>query len=103
MDLPDPPTCIFYPDDFAAFGGMNAIRQRGLKIPQDISIIGYDGIEIARRISPQLTTLIQDTEKIGSIAAEKLIDLIGNPKGTLIEHIVIEGTLGIGESVLEVE
>ena len=99
LDLPDPPTCILYPDDFAAFGGYNAIRMRGLKVPDDVSVAGYDGIEIARRISPVMTTLVQDTDKIGRTAAAKLIDLINNPKGTLIEQIVIEGRLQPGESV----
>ncbi|MBO5620178.1 MAG: LacI family DNA-binding transcriptional regulator [Butyrivibrio sp.] len=102
LDLPEPPTCILYPDDFAAFGGMNAIRQRGLKIPEDVSVVGYDGIEIARRISPILTTLVQDTEKIGSIAANKLINLINNPKSTLIEQIIVDGTIEKGESVARI-
>ena len=102
LDLPDPPTCIFFPDDFAAFGGINAIRQRGLRIPEDVSVVGYDGIEIARRISPILTTIVQDTDKIGSLAASKLIDLINNPKGTLIEQIVVNGELEKGESVAKI-
>lgn len=99
LDLPDPPTCILFPDDFSAFGGFNAVRERRLRIPDDISIAGYDGIEIARRISPMMTTIVQDTDKIGRTAARKLIDLINNPKGTLIEQIIIEGTLEKGESV----
>ena len=103
LDLPDPPTCIFFPDDFAAFGGINAIRQRGLRIPEDVSVVGYDGIEIARRISPVLTTIVQDTDKIGSLAASKLIDLINNPKSTLIEQIVVDGRLEKGESVANIQ
>ena len=103
LDLPDPPTCIFFPDDFAAFGGINAIRQRGLRIPEDVSVVGYDGIEIARRISPILTTIVQDTDRIGSLAASKLIDLINNPKGTLIEQIVVDGKLEKGESVAKIQ
>ncbi len=99
LDLPDPPTCILYPDDFSAFGGYNAIRKRGLRIPEDISVAGYDGIEIARQISPLMTTVVQDTDRIGRQAASSLIDLIRNPKGTLIEQIVVEGTLEKGESV----
>ena len=99
LDLPDPPTCILFPDDFSAFGGFNAVRERRLRIPDDISIAGYDGIEIARRISPMMTTIVQDTDKIGRTAAAKLIDLINNPKGTLIEQIIIEGRLEKGESV----
>mgnify|MGYP000196519257 CR=1 FL=1 len=45
LDLKDPPTCILYPDDYAAMGGINEIRERGLRIPEDISVAGYDGIE----------------------------------------------------------
>ncbi len=103
LDLPKPPTCILYPDDFAAFGGMNAIRQRGLRIPEDISVAGYDGIELARRISPRLTTIVQDTEEIGRRAASKLIDQINNPKGTLIEQVLVEGELDEGESVKKIK
>ena len=46
-----------------------------------------------------MTTIIQDSEKIGTIAATKLIDLINNPKGTLVEQIVVKGTLEPGASV----
>ena len=99
LNLPDPPTVIFYPDDVASFGGINAIRQRGLSIPEDVSIVGYDGIELVSRISPKLTTVVQDTEKIGKMAAMKLIDLINNPKGTLIEQIVVGGKLEEGQTV----
>ena len=99
LDLENPPTCIICPDDFSCFGCINAVRERGLRIPEDISIAGYDGIELARRISPRLTTVVQDTKKLGSLAAEKLIALINNPKGTLIEHLLVEGKLDKGGSV----
>ena len=102
LDLEDPPTCILYPDDFAAFGGLNAIRQRGLSVPGDISIAGYDGIDIARHITPRMTTVIQDTERIGREAASKLIDLINNPKGTIIEQIVVDGVLEKGQTVARI-
>lgn len=103
LDLPDPPTVILYPDDVATFGGINAIRERGLRIPEDISIAGYDGVELVQRISPPLTTIVQDTDKIGSVAATKLIDLINNPKGTIVEQVVIEGKLEPGETVKKLE
>lgn len=99
LQLRERPTCILYPDDFAAFGGMNAIRAMGLSIPGDISIAGYDGIRLARHLSPRLTTIRQDTEAVGEQAAEKLISLIERPKSTLIEHIMIEGSLYEGETV----
>ena len=99
LDLPNPPTCILYPDDYAAIGGINEIRERGLRIPEDISIAGYDGITIAKILEPKLTTLCQDTVAIGRIAAEKLVDLIENPKTTMIDRFTVDGTLFKGASV----
>lgn len=99
LDLPEPPTCILYPDDFASFGGINAIQERGLRIPEDISVAGYDGIRVARHIEPKLTTLKQDTERIGYEAAENLISLIEEPKSTLIQVITIAGEVLEGHSV----
>lgn len=99
LNLETPPTCILYPDDYSALGGINEIRDRGMRIPADISIAGYDGIMAARILEPKLTTLCQDTEAIGKIAADKLIDLVEHPKTTLIDRYVIEGTLFRGASV----
>ncbi len=99
LDLANPPTCIIYPDDFASFGGINAIKERGMKIPEDISVAGYDGIRIGRHLEPQLTTLQQDTEQIGEKAAESLIDLIENPKTTLMQQKVVTGEVFKGKTV----
>ena len=99
LDLPNPPTCILYPDDFASFGGINAITERGMNIPQDISIAGYDGIRIGRHLEPQLTTLRQDTEQVGAKAAECLVNLIEHPKTTLIQQVVVEVEVFEGRSV----
>ena len=99
LDLPNPPTCIMYPDDYAAVGGMNEIRERGLRIPEDISITGYDGIDLVRMMEPKLTTLCQDTRKIGRMAAEKLISLIEHPKTTLVDKVSVDGVLFKGGSV----
>lgn len=102
LDLPNPPTCILYPDDFSAFGGINAIRERGLRIPEDVSVAGYDGIQAVKHLEPRLTTLQQDTEQIGVIAARELISLIERPKSTIIEQITIQGKLVEGKSVATV-
>lgn len=103
LDLPVPPTCILYPDDFAAIGGINEIRERGLRIPEDISIGGYDGINIARIMEPKLTTLCQDTDAIGRMAAEKLIELVEHPKTAVIEKCMVDGALFKGASVRELK
>ncbi|MCR5487625.1 MAG: LacI family transcriptional regulator [Lachnospiraceae bacterium] len=99
LDLPKPPTCILYPDDFSSIGGINAIKSRGFSIPDDISIAGYDGINLAKVLEPKLTTIEQDTKEIGRKAALQLIDLIEKPKTTLIERIIVSGRLLRGDSV----
>lgn len=87
----DSPTCILYADDYAAMGGLNSIRKHGLRVPEDISICGYDGVSLASKIAPELTTIMQDTKTIGKKAAEKLISLIERPKSTVEESISVDG------------
>lgn len=99
LALPEPPTCILYPDDFSCFGGINIIKDHGLSIPEDISVAGYDGIRIGRHIEPQLTTLRQNTKMIGAKAADKLVDLIEKPKTTIVEQVIIEGEVYAGKTV----
>ena len=78
------------------------LRRHGLRIPEDISVCGYDGLQIASLLSPKLTTVWQDTTTIGRYAAEKLISLIENPKTTLIEHIIVPGRVVPGETVADI-
>ena len=99
LDLQDSPTCIIFPDDTSLIGGMNVILNRGLHIPTDISVAGYDGTRISQLLSPKLTTIQQNTELIGIEAAEHLIRTIENPKTALVERVVIEGKLIEGQSV----
>lgn len=97
LALPDPPTCIIFPDDFSYIGGLNAITQAGLRIPEDISAVGYDGIHLAKVM--HLTTYSQDTQGLGRLAAEKLIDLLEHPKTTHTEWVTVPGRLLEGTSV----
>lgn len=99
LGLEEPPTCILYPDDFSCFGGINAINEMGWKIPEDISVAGYDGLRIARHFEPKIATIVQDTERLGREAALKLISLIENPKTTINEQIIVQGQVFEGNSV----
>ena len=102
LELKEPPTCILYPDDYAAIGGMNYIKEKRLRIPGDVSIAGYDGIGFISELQPPLTTLGQNTRRIGKLAATKLISLIEKPQSTVIEQIIVEGKLIAGESVSKI-
>lgn len=99
LSMKEAPTCIIYPDDTALIGGLNVITEAGLRIPEDISIAGYDGSKISQLLYPKLTTIRQDTEEIGRQAAVQLIGKIEKPKTTLIERVVIDGMLLKGQSV----
>lgn len=98
----DRPTCIIYPDDTSLIGGMNVIHAEGLRIPEDVSVAGYDGTKISQMLQPRITTIHQNTTRIGREAAKHLIAQIEKPKTTLIERIVIDGELLAGESVGEI-
>lgn len=99
LELDEKPTCIFYPDDYAAYGGMRGIAEKGLKVPDDISVVGFDGIKVARHIRPRLTTYRQDTDELGTQAAKNLIELIERPKTTLVQQVVVKGRLLEGDTL----
>lgn len=99
-DPADRPDCIILPDDFAALGAYNAIEELGMSIPDDISVAGYDGIVLSQALRPKLTTLRQDTERLGKEAARRLISLIKKEISRDEKPLVIGGQLIRGASVL---
>jgi LacI family transcriptional regulator len=76
LDLEQPPTAIFAGSDQQALGVYEAARQRGLRIPQDLSVVGFDDLPAARWVSPPLTTVRQPLADMGRVAAGMLGDLI---------------------------
>ncbi len=99
LNLPDPPTCILFPDDYAALGGINVIHNRGLEVPKDISYCGYDGISLVGLWDPQLATVVQDTETMGVTAARELIRLMRNGEPGDGSEIIIPTKLQVGHTV----
>lgn len=97
LELPDRPTCIIFPDDFSYIGGQNVLMEQGIRVPEDISVMGYDGIQLAKVM--RLATYSQNTQDLGRIAAEKLISLIEHPKTTPIDRLMVPGTLLEGVTV----
>jgi DNA-binding LacI/PurR family transcriptional regulator len=82
LDAPEPPTAIVCDDDILAGGVYLAARERGLRIPEDVSVVGFDDLAFARVFSPPLTTVAADAERLGAMAFETLAALIaGEPAG----------------------
>src|SRR5574339_1141960 len=80
LDLESPPTAIFASNDVMAMGAMDAIRSRGLRVPEDVSIIGFDDIPQAAMVRPALTTVRQPLEQMGRLATQMLIDQLKYPE-----------------------
>lgn len=99
LRLPSPPTCIMATDDMAAVGGLDAIRDMGLKVGEDVSLAGYDGHQMLQLLRPRLTTVRQDTQLIGSKAAEALIKSIDEAGAAEVQSIIIKGELIKGDTV----
>jgi LacI family transcriptional regulator len=79
LDLASPPTAIFASNDVMAMAAMDAVRERGFRAPEDISIIGFDDIPQASLVRPALTTIRQPLEQMGRVATQMLMEILQNP------------------------
>ncbi|GAA3240767.1 LacI family DNA-binding transcriptional regulator [Dactylosporangium siamense] len=80
LDLRQPPTAVFCANDESALGALEAVRARGLRVPEDISLIGYDDIAMAAHTVPPLTTVAADKELLGAQAVWHLLERIQQPR-----------------------
>ncbi len=99
LSLQSRPTCILFPDDYTWLGGLNAIREENLSIPDDISVAGYDGMHLSQALNPPLTTWHQNCEELGRKAAAILIERIEHPRTAAPVHAVVSGRLLEGGTV----
>jgi LacI family transcriptional regulator len=103
LKFKDQPTAIVCASDMLAIGAMQAIKKHGLQVPGDYSIIGFDGIDAGQLISPKLTTIKQDTEMMGKIAASQILKMIKEKQQLSIgETIEIETSILVGETTREI-
>lgn len=77
LSLDERPTAVFAANDLMAIGALSAIETAGLRVPQDIAIMGYDNIPAARMVRPSLSTIAHFPEKQGQRAAELLVERLG--------------------------
>ena len=75
LELPEPPTAIFAGSDEVALGVVEAARARGLRVPQNLSLVGFDDTQLARMASPPLTTVRQPLREIGAVALRTALRL----------------------------
>jgi DNA-binding LacI/PurR family transcriptional regulator len=88
-------SALFCHDDITTLGVMASLKENGLSIPEDVSIVGCDDISVARMLSPALTTVAQPKSLQGEIAAQMLIDMINGKSVSsqiLKPHLIIRQT-----------
>lgn len=95
------PTAVIACDDYSAIGMLQATGEMGRAVPRDISLVGFDGIELGQLISPKLTTIRQDTAGMGAKAAESLLkQMLGIGRRAQPQTIVLEPQWIPGASTL---
>jgi LacI family transcriptional regulator len=98
--LDDPPDAVFCASDMMAVGAIGAAKAAGVKIPEDMAIVGFDDTPFAALFSPAITTIRQDKIGLGRVGGEQLMALIDDPKATPpklllpVELVVRESSVG---------
>lgn len=82
-------TALFAANDPLALGAMHAFREAGVRVPQDVSVIGFDDMEEAQRADPPLTTLHVPLQEMGRVAAHRLLALLEAPQATTVTGLQI--------------
>jgi len=93
-----PFTALVAFNDISAIGAIRALRDAGLRVPEDVSVIGFDDIQAAAYLTPRLTTLRQPLRRMGEIAAEQLLARLSNGTRIRSEQISVDPELIIRES-----
>jgi LacI family transcriptional regulator, galactose operon repressor len=99
LDMPDPPTAIFAGSDMQAFGVYQEAAARGLRIPDDLSVVGFDDIAFSELTTPPLTTVRQPLARMAAEAVRLLLDAEDGipgppPRVELATHLVVRGSTG---------
>ncbi|MEU1123895.1 LacI family DNA-binding transcriptional regulator [Streptomyces sp. NPDC005899] len=97
LDLVDPPTAVFAASDQMALGAIEALRRRGLRVPQDMSVVGFDDLPEVRWSAPPLTTVRQPLSDMGRMAARAVLDLArsvtpASPRVELATELVVRAS-----------
>lgn len=79
LDLPNPPRCVFCASDVLAMGALAAVYEKGLSVPKDVTVVGFDNSDIAEYTCPPLTTIHIPGVEMGKLGIQALMTLIKNP------------------------
>jgi DNA-binding LacI/PurR family transcriptional regulator len=92
--LTSAPTALFAANDLAAVGAVAALQESGLRVPEDVSVVGYDGIAVGSLRSVGLTSVAQPLAHMGELAARRLFERIDRPRART-QHLTVEARLAV--------
>ena len=100
LSLPeaDRPDAVFATNDMVAVGALNFFLLAGIRIPEDIAIVGYDDVQYARHAAVALTTVRQPAYEMGRAAGQQLLGQVERPGGREVQHRVFAATLVVRDS-----
>jgi LacI family transcriptional regulator len=99
LSLPEPPTALFAMNDCLAAGALRYLRECGIAVPEEVAVVGYDGMELSDLMSPSLSTVEQQSLRMGAEAVRLLIQRIREPE-TPPQHVVLPVILRIRASTV---
>jgi LacI family transcriptional regulator len=94
-------TAIFAIADLMAIGAIKAISDSGQSVPKDISVLGFDGLEVSKYMTPSLTTIEQPTKEMGEVIGEVILNQLNGHDQS--EHIILETSFYNGQTIKELE
>jgi DNA-binding LacI/PurR family transcriptional regulator len=97
MALPRRPTAVFVANNLMTLGAFRALHEAGIRIPEELALVGFDDMPWATSLNPPLTAVSQPSQEIGSAAADLLLDRIARPDRP-IRHVILETTLVVRAS-----
>lgn len=97
LSLPEPPTAIFAFNDNMAVGALRVARARGLRVPEELSVVGFDDVELANVVVPTLTTIRQPLTELGRMAVDRLVRLLDGQRFETL-HVELGTRLVVRES-----
>ena len=97
LDGGPPPTALFCVNDLTALGAMRTLRARGMRIPDDMAVVGYDDVNFASMLTTPLTSVRQPTHRLGEVAADLLLRAAG-PDASPAQHVEFQPELVVRAS-----
>lgn len=98
LDLAEPPDAVFCFNDLLALGALRALHDRGLRVPDDVAVVGWDDIEDGRFSTPTLTTIRPDKQQIAALAVDLLAERLGSAHPSAPREITADFCLVVRES-----